>query len=58
MHDILVIGAGKIGAVVAELLANASDPGYRVMLADRSAELLAAIDADPRKPHRCPCPPP
>jgi len=48
MHDILVIGAGKIGAVVAELLANASDPGYRVMLADRSAELLGAIDADPR----------
>ena len=57
MHDILVIGAGKIGAVVAELLANASaggglGPGYRVTLADRSAELLAAIDADARKPHR------
>lgn len=57
MHDILVIGAGKIGAVVAELLANASaggglGPGYRVTLADRSAELLAAVDADARKPYR------
>jgi saccharopine dehydrogenase-like NADP-dependent oxidoreductase len=57
MHDILVIGAGKIGAVVAELLANATaggglGPGYRVTLADRSGELLAPIDADPRKPRR------
>jgi len=57
MHEILVIGAGKIGAVVAELLANApvgggSAPGYRVTLADRSGEMLAAIDADPRRPDR------
>src|SRR5215210_6742425 len=57
MHDILVIGAGKIGAVVAELLALAPGggglgPGYRVTLADRSAALLAAVDADPHKPQR------
>ena len=56
MHDILVIGAGKIGAVVAELLANAPTggigPGYRVTLADRSAEALRAVEADPRKPQR------
>jgi saccharopine dehydrogenase-like NADP-dependent oxidoreductase len=57
MHDILVIGAGKIGAVVAELLANAPASGglgcaYRVTLADRSAELLAAINAGGRKPDR------
>ena len=46
MKDILVVGAGKIGSVVAELLvhAHASAGGaYRVTLADRSAELLGAI---------------
>ena len=45
MQDILVIGAGKIGAVVAELLAQTpAAGGYRVTVADRSAALLAAID--------------
>jgi saccharopine dehydrogenase-like NADP-dependent oxidoreductase len=57
MHDILVIGAGKIGAVVAELLADAAPSGgtaprYRVTVADRSAALLAAIESDPHKPQR------
>jgi saccharopine dehydrogenase-like NADP-dependent oxidoreductase len=57
MHEILVVGAGKIGAVVAELLARTPTgggpaPSYRVTLADRSAELLAAVDADPHKPQR------
>jgi len=47
MKDILVIGAGKIGSVVADLLAHAQGFGgaYRVTLADSSTELLDAIDA-------------
>jgi saccharopine dehydrogenase-like NADP-dependent oxidoreductase len=51
MKDILVIGGGKIGSVVAELLANARGSGgaYRVTLADRSLELLAAIDAQAQR---------
>lgn len=40
MKDILLIGAGKIGTMAAELLARSGD--YRVTLADRSAEQLAA----------------
>jgi saccharopine dehydrogenase-like NADP-dependent oxidoreductase len=36
MKDILVIGAGKIGQVVAELLARSPGAGYRVTVADRS----------------------
>jgi saccharopine dehydrogenase-like NADP-dependent oxidoreductase len=39
MKDILVIGAGNIGAMAAELLARCGD--YRVTLADRSAQALA-----------------
>jgi len=55
MKNILVIGAGKIGAVVAELLAHAqpaSGGAYRVTLADRSAEVLAEIDALKHRPAR------
>jgi saccharopine dehydrogenase-like NADP-dependent oxidoreductase len=43
--SILVLGGGKIGAVVAELLAHATTRGradYRVTLADRNAAALAA----------------
>jgi saccharopine dehydrogenase-like NADP-dependent oxidoreductase len=48
MKDILVIGAGKIGSVVAELLVNTPQAGgYRVTVADRSASLLAQIDGRP-----------
>ncbi|MDR3511297.1 MAG: saccharopine dehydrogenase family protein [Caulobacteraceae bacterium] len=39
MKSILLIGAGKIGSMAAELLARSGD--YRVTLADRSAEQLA-----------------
>ena len=39
MKDILIIGAGKIGSVIADLLAHSGD--YRVTLADRSAGALA-----------------
>jgi saccharopine dehydrogenase-like NADP-dependent oxidoreductase len=42
MKDILVIGGGKIGSVVAALLVNTPEAnGYRVTVADRSATLLA-----------------
>jgi len=41
MQEVLVIGAGKIGAVVAGLLAGCGD--YRVTVADRCGEALAAV---------------
>ena len=50
MKDILVIGGGKIGSVVAALLADTPEAGgYRVTVADRSAELLADIERDERQ---------
>jgi saccharopine dehydrogenase-like NADP-dependent oxidoreductase len=53
MKDILVIGGGKIGSVVAELLVDTPESrGYRVTVADRSAALLAQIAADPRRSPR------
>jgi saccharopine dehydrogenase-like NADP-dependent oxidoreductase len=50
-HSILVLGGGKIGAVVAELLAHASTdgrPDYQVTLADRSATALAGAPRHPQ----------
>lgn len=53
MKDILVIGAGKIGSVVGELLVDTPEShGYRVVVADRSAQLLHDIERDPRKSPR------
>ena len=53
MRNILVIGGGKIGSVVADLLVDTPEEGgYRVTVADRSAALLAQIEADPRKSPR------
>jgi saccharopine dehydrogenase-like NADP-dependent oxidoreductase len=46
MKDVVVIGAGKIGATVAQLLAATGD--YQVTLADRSPEVLARRDRDER----------
>jgi saccharopine dehydrogenase-like NADP-dependent oxidoreductase len=46
MKDVLIVGAGKIGQVAAELLAHSGD--YRVTLADRS---LAALSDGPRSDH-------
>jgi len=40
MKEVVVIGAGKIGSTIAQLLAYTGD--YQVTLADRSAEVLAA----------------
>jgi saccharopine dehydrogenase-like NADP-dependent oxidoreductase len=53
MKDILVIGGGKIGSVVAELLVDTPENnGYTVTVADRSAALLVGIDADKAKSPR------
>ncbi|HEY1394005.1 MAG TPA: saccharopine dehydrogenase family protein [Methylibium sp.] len=46
MKSILLLGGGKIGGVVADLLAHAStggQPDYRVTVADRSQTLLAGL---------------
>ncbi|MFP5077466.1 saccharopine dehydrogenase C-terminal domain-containing protein [Rhizobium sp. YIM 134829] len=45
MKDIVVVGAGKIGATIARLLTHCGD--YRVKLADRSATQLAAVEPHP-----------
>ena len=50
MKDVVVIGAGHIGAAIAILLSECGD--YRVTVADRSAEQLAALGASPRIEHR------
>ena len=46
MKDVVVIGAGKIGSTVAQLLAATGD--YQVTLVDRSAEVLAGRERDER----------
>src|SRR6266540_1028197 len=46
MKDVVVIGAGKIGATVAGLLVSTGD--YQVTLADRSPEVLGRVDRDKR----------
>jgi saccharopine dehydrogenase-like NADP-dependent oxidoreductase len=46
MKDVVVIGAGKIGATVAGLLASTGD--YQVTLADRSPEVLGRLAGDER----------
>ncbi len=50
MKDVVVIGAGHIGAAIAILLSDCGD--YRVTVADRSAEQLAALGVSPRVEHR------
>ena len=46
MHDVVVMGGGKIGSIIAEMLAETGD--YRIKVLDRSAEALAAIPAHAR----------
>ena len=53
MKDILVIGGGKIGSVVAALLVDTPEAdGYRVTVADRSAAALAQIETEARRSPR------
>ena len=44
MKDVVVIGAGKIGATVAGLLASTGE--YQVTMADRSPEALDRLERD------------
>jgi saccharopine dehydrogenase-like NADP-dependent oxidoreductase len=46
MKDVVVIGAGKIGATIADLLGGSGD--YRVTIADRSHAQLAGIRTSPQ----------
>ncbi|BBK39025.1 saccharopine dehydrogenase [Allostella sp. ATCC 35155] len=43
MRDVVVVGAGKIGATIADMLAASGD--YRVAVVDRSPEALAEVVA-------------
>lgn len=53
MKNILVIGGGKIGAVVADLLVQTpEETGYRVTVVDHSAKLLAEIEKKAQKTPR------
>lgn len=40
--DIVIVGAGKIGATIADMLAGSGE--YAVVIVDRSAEQIAALD--------------
>ncbi|WP_417578681.1 saccharopine dehydrogenase C-terminal domain-containing protein [Pelagibacterium sp.] len=52
MKEIVVIGAGRIGATIADMLSQSGD--YSVTVVDRSAEALAALDTDAEvKTARC-----
>jgi saccharopine dehydrogenase-like NADP-dependent oxidoreductase len=42
MRDVAVVGAGKIGSMIADMLGRSGD--YRVTVADRSAEQLARLE--------------
>ena len=44
MHSILVIGAGKIGSTIVDMLHDTGD--YRVTVADSSSEALEAVAKD------------
>ena len=46
MYPILVVGAGKIGASIAKLLAHSGD--YDVLVADRDEAVLARLAAQAR----------
>ena len=42
MKDVAIVGAGKIGSMIADLLGRAGD--YRVTVLDRSPEQLARLE--------------
>lgn len=45
MKEIVVVGAGRIGATIADMLSETGD--YAVTIVDKSAEQLAALDTGP-----------
>lgn len=45
MKEIVVVGAGRIGATIADMLSQSGD--YAVTVVDRSADALAALDIGP-----------
>jgi saccharopine dehydrogenase-like NADP-dependent oxidoreductase len=45
MKKIVVVGAGKIGSMISDLLAGTGD--YQVVVADKSAQALGRLDANP-----------
>eukprot|EP01133_Synstelium_polycarpum_P030039 gene30039-37047_t len=45
MKEIVIVGAGKIGGTIANLLANTGD--YRVTVVDRAQAQLDALDVSP-----------
>ena len=49
MQDILVLGAGKIGALISGLLSESGD--YRVQLADSSAGVAASVVSAHKNPN-------
>lgn len=52
MKEIVVVGAGRIGATIADMLRESGD--YAVTVVDRSADALAALDTGPEvKTARC-----
>jgi len=52
MKEIVVIGAGRIGATIADMASQSGD--FAVTVVDRSAEALAALDIDAKvKTARC-----
>lgn len=51
MKDIVIVGAGKIGGTIANLLANTGD--YRVTVVDRAQAQLDALDVSPLVVTRC-----
>ena len=55
MDDVAVIGAGKIGSMIADFLARSGD--YRVTVADRSAEALARLETQAPVEEEAPPPP-
>ncbi len=44
MRDILIVGAGKIGTVIADLLASCGD--YAVTVADRDPAAVERVGAE------------
>ena len=51
MRDILIVGAGKIGTVIADLLASSGD--YAVTVADRDPAAVERVGAELARVQAC-----